>query len=170
MHCRRLEAGGQKASHRRAELPSPQELKLPRLRKPLRMATFESRDSLLGDWVLPGSSPTKRLFGVVAFPDLFLFRCLLRLSPFLFQRNNKSLCLTSPDLLFMQQILKKFKTQLDCQLFIYYLFIWSTPPSSQQKAIIKGGEKIGKEWERIEELNETFFTVLHLCSGMRKKN
>ena len=40
-------------------------------------------------------------------------------------------------------------------LFIY-LFIWSTPPSSQQKAIIKGGKKIGKEWERIEELNETF--------------
>ena len=43
-------------------------------------------------------------------------------------------------------------------LFIYfiYLFIWSTPPSSQQKAIIKGGKKIGEEWERIEELNETF--------------
>ena len=53
-------------------------------------------------------------------------------------------------------------------IFIY-LFIWSTPPSSQQKAIIKGGKKIGKEWERIEELNETFFTVLHLCSGMREK-
>ena len=41
--------------------------------------------------------------------------------------------------------------------FIFiYLFICSTPPSSQQKAIIKGGKKIGNEWERIEELNETF--------------
>ena len=41
-------------------------------------------------------------------------------------------------------------------LFYFFLFIWSTPPSSQQKAIIKGGKKIGKEWERIEELDETF--------------
>ena len=41
-------------------------------------------------------------------------------------------------------------------LQIIHLFICSTPPSSQQKAIIKGGKKIGKEWERIEELEETF--------------
>ena len=31
-----------------------------------------------------------------------------------------------------------------------------TPPCSQQKAVLKGGKKIGKEWERIEELEETF--------------
>ena len=41
------------------------------------------------------------------------------------------------------------------KVFIY-LFIWSTPSSSQQKAIIQGGKKIGKEQERIEELDETF--------------
>ena len=41
------------------------------------------------------------------------------------------------------------------QLLLLFFF-WSTPPSSQQKAIIKGGKEIGKEWERIEELDETF--------------
>ena len=48
-----------------------------------------------------------------------------------------------------------FETSRYPNLFIY-LFIWSTPPRSQQKAIIKGGEKVAKEWERIEELEETF--------------
>ena len=53
-------------------------------------------------------------------------------------------------------------------LFIY-LFIWSTPPSSQQKAIIKGGKKIGKEWERIEELNETFLQYYIYVQVWEKK-
>ena len=39
-------------------------------------------------------------------------------------------------------------------LFIY-LFDLHRPVASK-KAIIKGGKKIGKEWERIEELDETF--------------
>ena len=50
-----------------------------------------------------------------------------------------------------------------------YLFIWSTPPSSQQKAIIKGGKKIGKEWERIEELNETFLQYYIYVQVWEKK-
>ena len=37
-------------------------------------------------------------------------------------------------------------------IFIYLLYTQSTAPSSQQKAIVKGGEKAEKEWERIEEL------------------
>ena len=46
-------------------------------------------------------------------------------------------------------------------LFIYLVYT----AQSQQKAIIKGGKKIGKKWERIEELDETFLQFYYRKRG-----
>ena len=50
------------------------------------------------------------------------------------------------------------------------LFIWSTPPSSQQKGYYKGWERDRKRMGKNRGIGWNIFIVLHLCSGMRKKN
>ena len=55
-------------------------------------------------------------------------------------------------------------------LFTNFILIWSTPPSSQQEAIMKGGKKKipQKNWKRIEEVEERF-TIVHLRLSVKKE-
>ena len=49
-------------------------------------------------------------------------------------------------------------------ILFYFIFDLHRPVASK-KAIIKGGKKVEKEWERIEELEETHFYSITFMFG-----